>query len=143
MDGYFTVYPYRTVTLAANPAEGGTVYGGGIYSQGDYTTLQVRPNEGWRFKGWIRNGQPVTNWNDDGSAIEEYGLTITKDEIFEAVFEMDIPPLPTHTISVSGTDGGAVAGGGTYQDGDLATVTAVPRDGYRFVRWTENGKGWT
>ena len=34
---------------------------------------------------------------------------------------------------------GNVTGAGTYEDGNNVTVTAMPKAGARFVRWTENG----
>ena len=37
------------------------------------------------------------------------------------------------------TEGGAVSGAGTYQPGDICTLTATPSAGYTFVNWTENG----
>ena len=35
---------------------------------------------------------------------------------------------------------GSVSGGGVYNYGGLATLTAVPNDGYYFKKWTENGE---
>ena len=35
--------------------------------------------------------------------------------------------------------GGSVSDGGTFRPGTAVTLTASPRTGYRFVRWTENG----
>lgn len=141
MSGHFTVYPFRNITLTANPAEGGTVNGGGSYCQGDYTTLQAKPNEGWRFVGWTRNGQAVTDWVDEGTSVANYGLTVTGDESFEALFEKETLPTPIYTISVSCdlADGGTVAGGGTYDEGASVTVTAEAREGYDFKGWRENG----
>ncbi|MBR3439094.1 MAG: InlB B-repeat-containing protein, partial [Clostridia bacterium] len=37
------------------------------------------------------------------------------------------------------TEGGTVSGGGLYNSGSTATVTATPNENYRFVNWTENG----
>lgn len=133
----FTVYPLRTITLTASPAEGGTVYGGGTYSENTFTTLQAKPNEGWHFVGWTRNGQAVTDWEDDGGSIAEYGLTITGDETFQALFEQD--DVPVYTIEVNTTGGGTVSGGGSYAQGASVTVTASPDQGCHFVSWTENG----
>lgn len=137
MNGYFTVYPFRTVMLTASPAEGGIVVGGGIYTQGDYTTLQAKPNPGWRFAGWTQNGQTVTDWIDDGSGIANYGLTVTSDESFQALFEEENLPTPTYAISVSTAEGGTVSGGGNYKAGLAVTVSATPSVGYEFKSWTE------
>ena len=38
-----------TITTAAEPAEGGTVTGGGTYQDGAVCTITAVPNEGWEF----------------------------------------------------------------------------------------------
>ncbi|MFM7467487.1 MAG: InlB B-repeat-containing protein [Crocinitomicaceae bacterium] len=45
----------------------------------------------------------------------------------------------TISVSASPTVGGSVSGGGSFELGTNATVTAVPNTGYSFVNWTENG----
>ena len=49
--------------------------------------------------------------------------------------------IPSYTIAVSAnpSSGGTVSGGGTYQQGQSCTVTALANTGYTFLRWTENG----
>lgn len=56
-----------------------------------------------------------------------------------------IPPTPetkyTITLSVDPEGGGTVTGGGEYEEGNQATVTATPNEGYRFVHWIDGGGG--
>jgi uncharacterized repeat protein (TIGR02543 family) len=40
------------VTVSANPSEGGTVYGGGLYEEGDLVQVSATANEGYRFINW-------------------------------------------------------------------------------------------
>ena len=40
---------YYTVTLSANPSEGGTVSGGGTYAAGTKVTISATANEGYEF----------------------------------------------------------------------------------------------
>ena len=49
--------------------------------------------------------------------------------------------LASYTVSVNGVPatGGKLSGGGSYSEGSYVTVTAVPNEGYQFVRWIENG----
>ena len=72
------------------------------------------------------------------------GRKITKAYLGEAlVFGASAPPEPvryTVTLSVDPQGGGTASGGGTYQQGASVTVTAAPGEGYRFVKWTENGQ---
>jgi len=42
-------------------------------------------------------------------------------------------------IVVNASTGGTVSGGGSYEWGSTATVTAIPDPGYAFVNWTEDG----
>ena len=41
--------------------------------------------------------------------------------------------------TVNPTSGGAVSGTGSYENGSICTLTAVPNSGYNFSNWTENG----
>ena len=45
----------------------------------------------------------------------------------------------THTVTVTTNDAtmGTVSGGGTYNDGDTATMTATANDCHTFVRWSD------
>ena len=45
----------------------------------------------------------------------------------------------TINTSMNIADAGMVSGGGTYQQGQSCTLTAVPTAGYEFVKWTKNG----
>ncbi len=49
--------------------------------------------------------------------------------------------VPTYTVDVSASpvSSGTVSGGGTYEDGQTATVSATPSIGYWFASWTSNG----
>ena len=45
----------------------------------------------------------------------------------------------TITASANPTEGGSVAGAGTYDEGTTCTLTATANDGYAFVNWIEDG----
>jgi hypothetical protein len=51
-----------------------------------------------------------------------------------------VPPVG-HTVTVSANPaaGGTVTGGGTFQTGQSATVTAAPNAGFQFLNWSEGG----
>jgi hypothetical protein len=46
------VDPFCTLTTSANPAEGGTVSGGGTYPNGQTATVSATPTGVYRFVGW-------------------------------------------------------------------------------------------
>jgi uncharacterized repeat protein (TIGR02543 family) len=45
--------------------------------------------------------------------------------------------VPTYTVTVNAGIGGEVSGGGTYQNQTTATLTATPKPGYNFVKWSD------
>jgi len=63
--------------------------------------------------------------SQDGSASREYHINVINP------VEYAISATPNNTAY------GEVTGAGTYNDGSAAKVTAVPKAGYRFVRWLE------
>ena len=119
----------HTVNASANPAEGGTVSGGGSYQHGATVTLVATPNEGYRFLQWTKDGEVVSS---DAS----FSFTANGSGTFIAQFTLN-----EHTVSVAANpaDGGTVSGGGTYIHGTSATISATKASGYRFVEWTLNG----
>jgi hypothetical protein len=44
--------------------------------------------------------------------------------------------IPEVTLSVSPEAGGTLTGAGTFADGSLVTVSAIPNDGFTFTNWT-------
>ena len=48
----------------------------------------------------------------------------------------DSAESPAHTVQLSSSEGGSVTGAGNYQDGETATIEAIPSFGYRFVGWS-------
>ncbi len=118
-----------TVSVSANPTNGGTVSGGGTYQQGQQCTVHATANTGYTFTNWTENGNVVsTNAN--------YSFTVTSNRTLVANFTAQ-----TYTITATAnpTNGGTVAGDGTFNYGQSCTLTATPATGYNFVRWTKNG----
>ena len=52
--------------------------------------------------------------------------------------------IPTYAVSTSASPaaGGTVTGGGTYESGKTATVTAIPNAGYEFSYWLVDGNNF-
>ena len=47
------------------------------------------------------------------------------------------PEIYTVSVSSSNTSMGTVSGGGEYEEGTTATVTATPKSGYKFTKWSD------
>ncbi len=75
------------VTATADPAEGGTVSGGGSYANGKTANVTATPNSGWKFVGWYEGSSKVS---DNAS----YPFTVTGSVTLTAKFEKDAAPDP-------------------------------------------------
>ena len=113
-----------SITLTCNP-EHGTVSGGGVYQVGETATLTATPKDGYEFVRW-----------SDGNTANPRTLTVTADLTLTAEFAKI--NIPTYTVTLTcNPEHGTVSGGGVYQVGETATLTATPKDGYEFVRWSD------
>ena len=119
------------IQVSANPEAGGTVTGAGTYTNGGTATLSATANYGYTFVNWTKDGSVV-------SANANYSFTVTASTAGEYVANFN--PIPyTITATANPANGGQVEGGGTYNYGATATLTATPATGYHFVNWTKNG----
>ena len=118
-----------TISVSANPSNGGTVTGGGAYHYGDNCTVIATPANGYAFTNWTENGNVV-------STQANYTFTVTGNRTLVAHFQAQ-----TYTITATAnpSNGGTVTGGGTFNYGQSCTLTATPASNYNFVRWTKNG----
>lgn len=114
----------------AQPVEGGTVVGAGIYMQGETCTLTANSNHGYVFDSWKEND--VTVFADS-----VYSFTVEGDRHLVAVFEQECYVV---TVTPEPMDGGDISGAGNYVVGSLCQLEAFPKPGYVFERWMENGE---
>ena len=118
-----------TITVTANPTEGGTVTGAGIYNHGAIATLTTTSNTGYTFINWTKNGTVVSTY-------PTYSFTVTENASYVANFELN---SYTITATSNPTNGGTVTGAGTYNHGATATLNATANLGYTFINWTKDG----
>ena len=69
------------INTTANPAEGGTVNGGGTYLHGDVCTLTATPNTNYVFVNWTLDGEVV-------STEAEYSFEVTSGGDYVARFDL-------------------------------------------------------
>jgi hypothetical protein len=127
-----TVTNNYTISVMANPAEGGTVTGGDTYQEGQLCIVSATANEGYSFTNWTENGNVV-------SSEAEYSFTVTANRDLVANFAVVQLPVYDVTVSANPAEGGTVAGGGTFEEGQTCTVSASASPNYNFNNWTENG----
>lgn len=70
------------VTVAAYPADFGTVIGGGTYDEGESCTIIATPTQGHIFLNWTENGTIISD-------NPEYSFIVTADRSFVAHFDVD------------------------------------------------------
>ena len=76
----------HTITVFANPAEAGTVTGGGEFEETDEITVKAVANEGYEFVNWTE-GETVVSTN------AEYTFTVTADVALVANFKESEPVI--------------------------------------------------
>ena len=92
---------------------------------------------------WGYGGAPAwLSWNtvDDGGLVlkhanKTYG-EVNQDDLME--FECQDPLLFKVDVAVDEETHGSVTGGGWYEDGTQATLTAIAKEGFRFDRWSDD-----
>ena len=120
---YTAHFEVRQCMISTNvtPEGAGTVNGGGTYNYGETIHLTAHSNTGYVFDIW-----------DDGEITNPRSVFVESDATYTAVFT----PL-TYEITTSSDpeNGGSVTGGGTYNYGSTATLTATANEGYMFICW--------
>jgi len=122
--GLPVVLSYVTVgagTVRLDPA-------GGVYEPGTVVTLTAIPDSGWKFAGWQ---------GDVTSASPSLSIVMDGDKWLAAVFVEDRPALFALSVYVFSSGGTVLLDppGGSYVEGTVVRLTAVPDSGWRFVNW--------
>lgn len=119
-DSIFTaIFEIDKHTVSAS-GPNGTILGTGTYDYGSTATLSAYPNTHYHFVRW-------TDYNTTNPRT----FTVYGNCAYIAIFEIN-----RHVVTVGGTNG-VVAGGGTYDYGSSATLTATADDHYHFARWSD------
>lgn len=124
----FTENTY-TITVSANPSNGGTATGGGTFTYGQSCTVTATANTGYSFVNWTENGEVVTT-------NASYTFIVTGNRTLVANFTLN---SYTITVTADPTEGGMVTGAGNYDYGASCTLTATTNENYEFINWTKNG----
>ena len=87
-----------TISVSANPSNGGTVSGGGSYNYGQSCTVTASANSGYEFTNWTEGGSVVSN-------NASYSFTVSGNRTLVANFETSVPTGAINglfTINASG-----------------------------------------
>ena len=125
------VETYLITVRPENPLQGST-YGSGQYQLNQEVSIGAVPRPGFYFSGW-----------QDGDMNNPRTIIVTGDAEYIASFSQD--PVETYTVTVYYDESeGFILGAGTYQAGAIASIAAIPADGFYFKKWgdgtTDNPK---
>ena len=112
-----------TLTVNSANAEMGSVNGGGSYDYNATATLTATAATGYHFVQW-----------NDGNTQNPRTVTVTDNATYTATFAIN-----SYTVTASSADAtmGSVSGGGSYDHGATATLTATAATGHHFVQWND------
>lgn len=119
-----------TISVSANPTEGGMLTGGGTYNYGENCTVVATANEGYDFINWTENDNVV-------STDANYSFTVTNNRVLVANFEAQTFDVK---VSIDPAEAATVIGEGSYSYGSEVTLTLARNEDYLFVNWTEDGE---
>ncbi len=89
----------HTITVSANPAEGGVVTGGGEFEETDEITVKAVANEGYEFVNWTE-GETVV------STEANYSFTVLADRNLVANFKKSVVTHDFYAEGVTVSEGG-------------------------------------
>lgn len=115
------------VDIVESFGRGNTVTGAGLYNEGDTAIVEATPASGFVFEGWtgtVESASTVLNLTMD----KAYKLIPKFTQIETIMYDVAAVVLPT--------EGGSVAGTGTFESGTEITISATAATGYEFVGWT-------
>ena len=109
-----------TISVSANPNNGGSVSGGGTFNQGASCTVHATANNGYTFTNWTEDGTQV-------SANANYTFIVTGNRNLVANFSQN-----TYTITATAGANGFITPSGTVvvAGGSNQTFTIIPDYGY-------------
>lgn len=122
----------HTITVSSDNETMGTAIGGGEFDEGASTTITAIPNNGYIFSYWEKDGAAF-----DGNDANPLTITVEDDAEYVAYFEEGTLPEYTITVNVEDPSMGSAIGGGTYAEGSIVTITAIPNPGYVFQQWSD------
>ncbi len=137
--------PSYTITLTADPQNGGSLSGGGSYRHGESVSISAATNSGFTFINWTEDGDVVgTDTNLSFLASRDRNL-VANFRADEEKPEKEEKPEEDEkqykiTLSAEPEEGGKVVGAGTYEEGREIVIAAEAAEGYEFINWSENDK---
>ena len=123
-------FELNVYSLIYTADEGGTIQGQAaqtVQHGQSGSEVEAVPADGYRF----------VRWSDDVLTAKRTDSDVSTNLSVTAIFEL----IPTYTLSYTASEGGSISGTATQtvREGQSGSeVEAVPAEGYRFVRWSDD-----
>ncbi len=122
----FTVVSNISITTGIYDGNG-TVSEGGVYDEGENVTVKATPADGYYFYAWMN-----IDTGEELSTYETYTFKAEKPINLGAFFRViEYVYITADCDKTMGT----VSGGGKFLSGKDFTLTATPKQGYKFMHW--------
>ena len=134
---------YAIVSVSANPAEGGSVSGGGRFAVGSRTMVYASARNGYRFTGWTRNGETIGTSSSMYYTVEETDNNLVANFRYSPTDPSE-PAAPqvksTLTLKCEPADAGTfnTSSISQYTEGQKVYLNVNPRSGYQLTEWTDS-----
>ena len=128
--------PYK-LALTADPADGGSVYGGGNYVTGTTVNIAASAAANYRFVSWTDDSGSVVSTESSFDFVKA-----GKEEHLTAHFDFD-PGTPAepgndnvyYYLTLAAEEGGGTSGYGRYTAGTTVNISAYAYEKYYFTGW--------
>ena len=118
-------WPSFNLSISANT--GGVVTTSGIHYLGTDALISATPDTGYSFAGWT--GEGISDPSQASTTV-----SMTQSRSVSASFLIN-----SYSLTVEAGNGGSVTGGGTFNHGANANISATPETGYSFAGWSGEG----
>jgi len=117
------------LSVQADPVEGGTVAGGGIYLAGSNIVISATAAVNWVFTGW-----------NDGLTSRVRTVTMPLTNI---IFTANFRSNAVLSVQADPADGGGVTGGGVFEAGTRVSISATTAVNWVFTGWNDGDSNLT
>ncbi len=136
--------PAYTISLSANPPEGGVLSGDGEYRHGQSVNISASAIPGYSFINWTEDGEEISTETEfsflaaeDRNLVANFKAPPEDEAPVEEEAEEETAESFEISLTADPEDGGTVEGAGTFEEGSDITVNAEASEGYLFLNWSE------
>ena len=122
----------HTLTVVANPVDGGNVSGSGDYTYGEIIPVSAVAEVGYNFVYWSVDGNVVSTEASFDYMMPDNDVTLIANFVVEGEYLV--------VVEIQPEEGGTVTGTGSYLPEAEVTLEATSNEGFVFVGWELEGE---